>query len=504
MRRRSTTVARAAVALALGAVLAGCGTTVPMSRQVAAGSGLGGPSAAADGLTATTGGTGASGSGGAVSTGAVSGSSGAVPAAGSSGGGATGTTGAGLPTAGGGTAAQPPIEIGTYYLNGGNAALASAGFGGLVIPDSKPVFDAFVRYLNAHGGLAGRRIEPVYYEYNEGGDPHGQDAAACSTFTQDHHVFLVLGGINSGAGDLLPCLAQHNVPLVSAATGGDQQFFARYHRYAYEPGQLNFTAGLELLVADLQSQGYLAGVHKVGVVQYPGTIYDNAVNQGLVPALSRVGLKLDDRVTTSSNTDNGAIATASTSAVLKFKTDGIDLVLFMTPGGAAETYFMQGANQQGYSPKYGIWSADSPTILATTAPHAQLAKAKGVGYLPGLDVATGQDPTATTPQAKKCLALGKSMGLDESGLGNPLIRTMCDVMAVLLGAIDGNPAVTRDTALFEKGVDALGASIAPASTFAMRWTPGHHDAVDGFRRLTFDQGCGCFAYTGSTRRIPRP
>src|SRR5205814_6142712 len=111
--------------------------------------------------------------------------------------------------------------------------LAAAGFAGLVIPDNKPVFDAFVKDINSHGGLAGRQIQPVYFEYNTGQDPHTQDAAACAKFTQDNHVFLVLGGINSGAGELLPCLAQHDVPLLTAATGGDARFFAQYHRYSY-------------------------------------------------------------------------------------------------------------------------------------------------------------------------------------------------------------------------------------------------------------------------------
>ena len=496
-------LSRRLLAPVLGFLLAACGSTV-QSGAVGTTAGSGGDElsvgSSATGTTSTSSLRG--NAGGAVgSTGGTSTGTSVVP--GSGGSSVSPTSGGQVPTAGGGIAKTghlPPIQIGTYYLNGGNAALAAAGFGGLVIPDNKPVFDAFVKYANAHGGLGGRRIVPVYYKYSEGQDPHAQDAAACATFTQDHHVYLVIGGINSGAGELLPCLAQHNVPLIGAATQGDERFFAQYHSYAYEPDELNLTAGLRLLVANLKSRGYLDTVHKVGVVQYPGAIYDHAIDDGLIPALKSVGLKVNDRVATSSTTDNSAIASGATNAELRFSSDGVDLVLFVTPGGAAETYFMSDAQAQSYKPKYGIWSADSPYVLATTAPKNQLAGSVGVGYLPGLDVAAAQDPTAQTPAGKACLALGKRMGLDESGLGNALIRTSCDVFFTLQRVMSANGATTS-TAAFEQAINAIGSSYTPASTFAIRWTAGHHDAAAGYRSLAYQTGCSCFAYVGGTKVI---
>ena len=477
--------------------LAACGTTVPLSAQQTGGDSLGGvvaPSAGPGGGTQDLGTTGGL-VGGTTGSGTTGGGTGSVALPG------TGSSTGDLVS--GPSGALKPIEIGTYYLNGGNATLAAAGFAGLVIPDSKPVFDAFIKKINDSGGLAGRRVVPVYYEYNTGADPHTQDAAACATFTEDHHVFLVLGGVNSGAGELLPCLAKHDVPLISAATGGDQQFFATYHRYSYEQAQLNFTAGFQLLISNLRSRGYLAGVKKVGLVQFPGQVYDNAVNQGLVPALRSVGLKLDDRITTGSSTDNGSIATDSAGAVLKFNAEQIDLVVFLSPGGAPETYFMTAADRQGYKPKYGIWSPDSPTILATTAPSTQLSGTIGVGWLPGLDVASAQDPTATTPAGKECLAMGRKMGLDESGLGNPLVRASCDVFNNLLGAIAGKVERTTSTAALEAGFDALGGAIPSASTFGIHWLAGHHDAVAGYRDLAYDTGCRCFVYGTQTKSLHR-
>jgi len=490
----------ALLGLSLVAALSACGSTVQPGSTAA---GVQNP-ATGDGLsvgaTTATSPLGAPGAAGQLGTTAVGPTTSGGTAAGSAPSSTTGAPAPGPVTPVAPGQKLPPIQIGTYYLNGGNAALAAAGFGGLIIPDNKPVFDAFVKYANAHGGFGGRQIKPVYFQYQEGQDPHAQDAAACATYTQDHHVYLVIGGINSGAGELLPCLAKHDVPLFGAATQGDQRYFEEYHRYAYEPDELNLTSGLRLLVANLKARGYLSSVHKVGVVQYPGAIYDHAIEEGLVPALRSAGLSLSDRVTSSSSTDNSAIASASTNAELRFSSEGVDLVVFATPGGAAETYFMSNAQTQGYHPKYGIWSADSPYVLATTAPKAQLSGSVGVGYLPGLDVAAGQDPTARTAAAKSCLALGRSMNLDESGLGNALVRTSCDVFFNLQRAMRATGATTS-TAALEQAIDAIGSSYAPASTFAIHWSPGHHDAAAGYRNLTYNDSCSCFTYVGATKTL---
>ena len=396
----------------------------------------------------------------------------------------------------------PPIEIGTYYLQGGSAALAAAGFAGIEIPDNKPLFDAMVKYLNKHGGLGGRLIKPVEFKYTSGGDPHAEDAAACADFTQDHHVYLVVGGISSGAGDLPACLIKHQVPLIGANLGGDARYFAQNHQFIYEPGQANFTLGLTTLVNDLWSKNFFTGGVKVGVVQYEGPTYDNAVNDGLVAALAQHGIKLVDRVKVTSNTDNSIIARDSANAVLQFNTEGINRVFFMAPGGAVATYFMNAASTQHYHPHYGIWSADSPYVLALTAAKDQLVNSMGIGYQPGLDVQSTQDPTATTPAAKACLKFWDSLGqADNSGLNSPLKRAMCDGFNTMLRAVAFNSHTLTSTVALEAGYNSIGTSYTPAATFLMRITTGGHDEANGYRRLNYLSSCSCFVYTGPTLRL---
>jgi hypothetical protein len=490
------------LAIVVTAAASACGTTVPVQSAGSAGSagntGLGAPevgSPAAAGTGIAAGGT--APARGAVPGGAPGAGSGSVPTQA----GPASSPGPGQLAAGGKTT-LPPIQIGSYYLEGGNSAVAAAGFAGLVIPDNKPLFDAMVKHLNAHGGLGGRQIQTVWFKYVSGGDPHGQDAAACATFTQDHHVYLVIGGISSGANELGPCLTKHGVPLIGANAGGDARYFAQNHRFIYEPGQASFTRGLSTLVSDLKANGWFNGKHKIGVVQYEGATYDHAVDDGLVAPLRRMGVALTDRVKYS-GVDNNSIAQGSANAVLKFNTEGIDRVVFMGPGGGAATYFMNAASSQRYYPLYGIWSADSPYVLGITAASDQLANATGIGYQPGLDVASAQDPTASTPAGKACLAFWDSVGqTDHSALNNPLQRASCDIFYTLIRAVAANPQTTSSTAALEDGYDAVGGSYSPAGTFSIRFRAGSHDAAGGYRRLIYENGCKCFSYVGPTRPLP--
>jgi ABC-type branched-subunit amino acid transport system substrate-binding protein len=485
------------VALA-AAVLAGCGTTVPLQGSgQSADAGLG-PLQPGTSLTP---GADTTGGGGLIPGTATSGGATGTGTSGTSGSALPGPTFTRPPVPGPGRT-LPPIEIGSYYLEGASGALSAQGFGGLVIPDNKPLFDAMVRYLNAHGGLGGRQIKTVWFKYVSGGDPSTQDAAACQTFTEDHHVFLVIGGIGSGAGLLGPCLTRHGVPLIGANAGGDARYFSENHRFIYEPGQASFTRGLSTLVGDLHAGGWFTGTHKIGVVQYEGAVYDHAVDDGLVTALGRLGLTVFDRVKYS-GADNNSIAQGSASAVLKFNTEHVDRVIFMGPGGAAANDFMGAASTQHYYPKYGVWSADSPYILGILSPPDQLANATGIGYQPGLDVAGTQDPTATTPAGKACLTFWDSVGqTDHSALNNPLQRATCDIFSTLLRAVAAGAGTTTSTAALEAGYDAVGGSYSPAGTFIIRFRPGSHDAAGGYRRLVYQTSCKCFRYVGATRPLP--
>jgi ABC-type branched-subunit amino acid transport system substrate-binding protein len=87
------------------------------------------------------------------------------------------------------------INLGVLYVS--NYDQANANNGGASITGGDPLTEAqlVVREINAHGGIAGRRIVPTYVGYDRTSNlpSTAQVQAACSKLTQDHLVFAVLG-----------------------------------------------------------------------------------------------------------------------------------------------------------------------------------------------------------------------------------------------------------------------------------------------------------------------
>ncbi len=76
------------------------------------------------------------------------------------------------------------------------------------------VYDDFINYVNAHGGVAGRRIVPDYQMYCP--IQSAQALSLCTSFTEDDHVFAVMGDFVDFSGDAQTCIAKdHNTVLLT-------------------------------------------------------------------------------------------------------------------------------------------------------------------------------------------------------------------------------------------------------------------------------------------------
>ena len=133
------------------------------------------------------------------------------------------------------------MQIGIETLTNVGAAYAAVGYKGVVPTDEdvKNVAEAMADAVNRRGGIAGRKMVPVLHftDITSGtADTRGQ--AACSYFTEDHHVFAVVGQGNHG--DSFPsCLAQHHTPFVDDANSWalDDGDLACWAPYVWWPGQ---------------------------------------------------------------------------------------------------------------------------------------------------------------------------------------------------------------------------------------------------------------------------
>ena len=154
----------AVLAAVLALVLAGCGTTVSTAPAAStpggatpADNGLGAPAAATDGAGPV-----ASGAPGPVAASAGGPSTGV--AAGAPTGAPDGATAPGPVTKGTGPAStRGPIKIGIIYVNNDQGA-SSAGVSNGNTFTPRRAYEALVSAYNARGGVAGRRINPVYVE----------------------------------------------------------------------------------------------------------------------------------------------------------------------------------------------------------------------------------------------------------------------------------------------------------------------------------------------------
>lgn len=93
----------------------------------------------------------------------------------------------------------------------------AVGAEGVTTVDSDAVNKMLLDYFNKRGGIAGRKLVPVYHTYeSQSTDPGSvQQQEACTTFTQDHKVFVALG---AGGGETFEaCMEKAGVLRISSA-----------------------------------------------------------------------------------------------------------------------------------------------------------------------------------------------------------------------------------------------------------------------------------------------
>src|SRR4051812_3012953 len=208
--RRPWTATSVAVTLA-ALVTAACGSTVAGTRTASgvAGAALGGAApGAAQGGSSTASGLGGSGaasqSGATVTTGGAASQAGSVggPGVPSRGGAVSGGSTGAVQAGGGSASAVAPgvtattIKVGVTYTANGEAANAALGASAITRGDEKGYMKAVIDDINERGGIAGRKLVPVYFAYDaqSAESKDAQDQAACAALTQDNHVFVAFGG----------------------------------------------------------------------------------------------------------------------------------------------------------------------------------------------------------------------------------------------------------------------------------------------------------------------
>jgi ABC-type branched-subunit amino acid transport system substrate-binding protein len=505
--------------------LAGCGTTVPLTTQRelgaggSTGAGLGTtgtqPGSVAGGATTGSGASSTSGSatGGTTGLGSSGGSSGSWPQpAGGAGGGAGGSST--LANGPGVTATTITVGV-TYYQSAGDANSA-LGANGVNQGNPGPAVNALRDDINAHGGIAGRKLVLLAYAV----DPQSSQSyatlgqAVCSYFTEDHKVLAVIDG--TPAADARACLEKRRVAHLGATLISSP---ITQHDFAVVGSRL--LRVYRALPTVLQDHGWFGPWDrtngkpgtlraKTGIVTVDSHNDNEAIDHALVPALSRLGYAPAAadiiRITPPTGfSDDGAVVAAIQSAVLKLNADGVDHVILNDGNGSLSLFFHRYALSQHYFPRYGGTSGSGWQVLLSShnMEPQTLAGAMGIGWQPPLDLpyqnGDGQYPNAARHRCFAVLRAAGSPPTDAASAGGA--AEVCDVMQFIPTALRGYRGPV-DLNVLTQRIEALGTSYPLASGLASRVASDQHDVVGGYSFMFFDSGCGCVKYQGPV--IPTP
>lgn len=496
MLRSRTTIGAALLVV----VLTGCGSTVQSPTAVApAGGGLGAPTnpGTSGGLAPASQGPLGDSSGGAGTGGAAP-----APGTGATGGaGTTGTTGGSAPATTVPTSTQRktgPLQLGVLDASSPAAATAATGANNPAGVDPVQITHGFIAYYNAHGGMAGRKLQPVEYTINPTSSSYENDlSAACAKFTQDNHVQVVVSQTgNLFSGNYESCLARKGVTNLEVANGAPDAQDVRSYPQLFTTASPTVDRRITAQLRGLTQKGLLTRQTPLGVIVEDCPQGTRAYSHTLAPLARSLGLTVQRRDVdcVTGFSDAGAFFGQVGSAVLPFRSAGISRVMFVTSFEvAALQAFENQAQAQGWKPTYALSSLALTAANSGQYPADAQQRMAGVGWLPVVDT-TGVTRTAAT---SRCDAIAREEGITPATQADEaFIYQICDLFAVLnasLVAAGGH----EEASVFPAGVATAMRSFESAYVLdgKLALSRDQHDAPPVFSVFAYQQQCACFRYS---------
>ena len=409
----------------------------------------------------------------------------------------------------GGSSLGPGVDAKTITIGltiqSNNATVSSlASAYNVQLADNQGAYEALVKHVNGRGGIAGRTLRPVYHRFDSTNSTAGQiGQAACSAFTEDDSVFAALDAVSVDSFNT--CMQQRGrLMLHYGLFLGSTKTWDRYHNIVAADGLPYDDAG-RLLAEHLARVGFLSRSTKLGAIVRSSDDLTDAYRRGFLPALARAGLSVAEahfiRDAQSASEISGYTSDIS-SAVLKFRSEGIDRVVFFDTGSYSALVFSQNAEQQGYRPRYGFSSLNSIVTLqgeGSAAPQEQMVGAQGVSWETGADGLTKE----RTADAQRCLAILKEEGISATDAGTEAsyLKTCQTFFLFTAVAERAGRDLSRDT--FIAALERLGSGFRSTNTWngLTRFGARDHSGISVFRPFAYDAGCSCFAVNGGVRPV---
>ncbi|MBB5873325.1 ABC-type branched-subunit amino acid transport system substrate-binding protein [Allocatelliglobosispora scoriae] len=370
------------------------------------------------------------------------------------------------------------------------------GFTSVDAGDPAKQVKALETWVNANGGIAGRKLEAVFRSYEASNDSPAAEEKLCNQITQDDQAFAVVltGQFQSNA---RPCYAQRRTLVLDATlVATDDATYQRLSPYLWAPSFPAYDEFVSAFLSSLGEQRYFEGQSQAGVVAADTPINRAAYDAFAEPQLAAAGVTAT--VSWIDTTDLGTLNAGLNQAAIDFRSKGINRVLFL--GGARmAAFFLTAAAAQDFTARYAISSFDNPTFLVnnpSTIPAASLVDMIGIGFNPSQDVPDNGYAFPATEAEKACVGIYAAAGQSFKTRENARVALpYCDA-ALLLHRASRDLGANLNAAAFGRAAQALGTGYAPAAGFAGLLDPKRHAAANGYRVMAFDTGCGCFAYRG--------
>lgn len=398
------------------------------------------------------------------------------------------------------------VYVGVTTQNDTAQYSKALGGAGLDFGDYDAMLTAISRDINSRGGIGGRTLVLLRRDIKTGDSVNSSDATAqsvCSEFTQDRKVVAVVNPVANIDGDVLnECLSRAGVPLLSLGTRVvDAAYLGRFRSLVFKLLAPDARQWIPTFIRRLDAQGYFTpwdpNLQRAGTAKpVVGLLFrgEEPSRRSFQFLQSRVeGLGHPVVAFEYDANDPNAATSAVQGAVLKFQSSGVTHVINETAGDAL--VFSIAAKSQGYHPRYGLNSTIGPVVIAANS-ASELKGAKGVGWLPSLDVDVAQDPGPISPGDAACAAVMRKGGVDTRTRGADVVSTaFCDAFAILAGAIE---AVDPTPVGVLRGLDAVARNFRPGVTWSGTVTQAGPFLPATARDLAFDDACTCLTYTSTT------
>lgn len=390
------------------------------------------------------------------------------------------------------------IRVGIGTNEDFDEVMANAGFSSGV-GSQRNVYQAIIDHINERGGVAGRKLEPVYHDTPTARlvqDPDGSMQAACEKWTVDEPVFAAFYSVSTET--LAACLAERQTVYLAGDLLRPERVFRKYAPYIFAPTTATYERIGRRWVGRMVGQSYFDGWDfRVGA---PG---DFPTKVGLLIEESRYGDDFERVMRTElEQVGHPVVEVARISGKPDRKADEVNRAALQfaeaevthVVTNAFLEFVLANFEQQRYRPRLSISTASLPRKLSTDrgVPKQQLMGTLGVGYIPTSDVKGRQDPGDLSPAETRCRTIMEDAGQDISSRDREwYVMRGCDAIFFLAAAIEaGGISATG----MVQGATRMG-DMPSASTFTILFEGKRADGAAGLRDLAYDANCDCMKYT---------